>query len=91
MEIVVSADDFVSCGLYRIVKTKEHELVPGFGPALQKLKKKLVLICGNEDCEEEIDFTFWDSTGVNCYDCEHCGTTTHFEKTMRIEFFLDLL
>ena len=91
MEICLTYSDFLSCELYRIKKTPVYENVPGFGLSLQKLKQKLVLLCGNEDCEEEIVFTFWDSTGVNSYECDVCGSTTRFEDTVPIKAFLDLL
>lgn len=91
MEIVISELDFISCHLYSIKKTKEFVNVPGFGPSLQKLAEKLVLICGNEDCSAEIDFTFWDSTSVQSYECEHCGSVTRFEEDVDIDFFLDLV
>lgn len=91
MEIVVSVDDFISCNLYRVVKTKTYENVLGFGPSLQKQRKKLVLVCGNEDCGKEIEFTFWDSTGVESYDCNVCDSTTRFQNTVGIDFFIDLL
>ncbi len=71
MEFFISQNDFVSCGLYK--------LVPEFH-----------LVCANEECEENIQFDFWNQDIVQKYDCDVCGSTMWFEPNLRIEFFLDL-
>lgn len=91
LEICLNWSEFLACELYRVKESSRFIAVTGFGPAVILDRNNLALLCGNEDCEVEIPFTFWSQTTLNSYHCEVCGSDTCFDEAIPIGRFADLL